>query len=284
MTTKLYPEGQVGGATFSFGPADNTMESLDKYWDAIALYNAGMEPFVDSGATLLYELLNTTIGTLISAPNTTEEEIRGHLEYITSYLTENNIPFSLTTSSDTTYFDHYSRLFGPLPDGIYEVSHLIGGRLIPRTVVENNNTALTQAYRNTVASGEWVIGNLALNAGGHGSVNDNAVNPAWRGALFHTLVLSVWDWNIPRSEMADRVDYQTNVAEPSLVALSPDSATYLNEANFNMKNNQVEFYGPNLERLRAIKKRYDPESLFYALTAVGNEAWTQVADGRLCRA
>lgn len=44
-----------------------------------------------------------------------------------------------------------------------------------------------------------------------------------------------------------------------------------------------DFYGTSYPRLLAIKKTVDPTGVFYARTAVGSEAWTEV-NGRLCRA
>jgi hypothetical protein len=43
------------------------------------------------------------------------------------------------------------------------------------------------------------------------------------------------------------------------------------------------FYGENYERLLKVKHTYDTDLMFYARTAVGSEAWTDLNDGRLCR-
>ena len=74
----------------------------------------------------------------------------------------------------------------------------------------------------------------------------------------------------------------TNVLLPQLERLTPDGAAYLNEADFQQPNFQEVFYGSNYETLRSIKNKYDPTHMFYALTAVGSDFWTEKADGRLC--
>lgn len=74
-----------------------------------------------------------------------------------------------------------------------------------------------------------------------------------------------------------------NVVIPALEAVAPDSGAYLNEAIFQQTDFQKTFYGSNYETLKGIKKAHDPEDLFYAITAVGSEAWTVGSDGRLCR-
>ena len=75
----------------------------------------------------------------------------------------------------------------------------------------------------------------------------------------------------------------TNVLLPQLEQLTPGGGAYLNEANFQQPDFQQVFYGSNYARLSDIKNKYDPEDIFYALTAVGSENWIEADDGRLCR-
>lgn len=68
-----------------------------------------------------------------------------------------------------------------------------GGRLIPRSVVENNNDGFTAAIRNVTqnnATGLFVGIGLNVNkstARGNENV-DNAVLPAWREALVDSVI------------------------------------------------------------------------------------------------
>lgn len=75
----------------------------------------------------------------------------------------------------------------------------------------------------------------------------------------------------------------TDILIPRLTAISPDSGAYLNEADWRQPDWQSTFYGSNYAALREIKDKYDPEGVFYALTAVGSELWSEQSDGRLCR-
>lgn len=82
----------------------------------------------------------------------------------------------------------------------------------------------------------------------------------------------------------DAQDKITNVFGAALEELTPGGGAYLNEGDPHQPDWQTTFYGENYERLLAIKNKYDPEGLLYALTAVGSEQWAQKQDGRLCRA
>ena len=48
-------------------------------------------------------------------------------------------------------------------------------------------------------------------------------------------------------------------------------------------NWQETFYGSNYPRLLSIKQKYDPNSTFYALGAVGSEGWAADIGGPLCK-
>jgi hypothetical protein len=77
----------------------------------------------------------------------------------------------------------------------------------------------------------------------------------------------------------------TDVLIPKLAALTPNGSCYLNEGDFLQPDWQQVFYGSNYDKLLAIKNKYDPNHMFYAVTAVGSEYWEpQPNDGRLCRA
>lgn len=71
---------------------------------------------------------------------------------------------------------------------------------------------------------------------------------------------------------------------PKLTAVTRNSGTYMNEADFHLASWKQDFYGQNYAKLRAIKTKYDPGNLFYATTAVGSDAWKVADDGRMCRA
>jgi len=59
--------------------------------------------------------------------------------------------------------------------------------------------------------------------------------------------------------------------------IAPDAGTYLAESSFFERAWQRSFWGDNYPRLLAVKKKYDPDGLFFVHHGVGSEAWS--ADG-----
>lgn len=57
-----------------------------------------------------------------------------------------------------------------------------------------------------------------------------------------------------------------------------------NQADPYEPNWQQAFWGDNYERLLEIRKKYDPDGVFYAISTPGTEDWEQIETGtRLCR-
>ena len=98
---------------------------------------------------------------------------------------------------------------------------------------------------------------------------------------------------------------------PTLTALAPDSGCYMSEVKFHYNNSSDKdydlrmtpspvadyflfqadpyqpdwkqaFYGSNYQDLYSIKKKYDPDHVFYAPTAVGSDQWKVQGNGALC--
>ena len=62
-------------------------------------------------------------------------------------------------------------------------------------------------------------------------------------------------------------------AADRLRAVAPDAGSYSNETNYFERSFQKSFWGPNYPRLARIKKKYDPDGLFFVHNGVGSEEW-----------
>ncbi len=72
---------------------------------------------------------------------------------------------------------------------------------------------------------------------------------------------------------AERIDRCVN----ELRAVAPNGGAYVSESNYFEKGWQQAYWGSNYPRLAEIKKKYDPDGLFFVHNGVGSEQWS--ADG-----
>ncbi|KAJ0421421.1 hypothetical protein BJY00DRAFT_282242 [Aspergillus carlsbadensis] len=275
LTAKLHKSTPVSGLNLTFS-AEGL--SKDTFYEAVGLFQTAQPDLVDAGAMAIsiFTSESFTISPL-TGPGIPVNELRSLLRPYTDGLDTLGIKYTLYSAQFPSYLAQFTGMQGAIPVGVAQY----GGWLIPRSVIETNNDALTTAYRAIVEDGATVI-NVGLNASPSvaGDV-DNAVLPAWREALIHTTLSTPWQWNEPE----EMIEWQRKMTEeyvPRLSDLAPDSGAYLNEGDFRQPDFQAAFYGRNYEALCAVKARYDPYDLFYALTGVGSDEWVQREDGRLC--
>ncbi len=69
---------------------------------------------------------------------------------------------------------------------------------------------------------------------------------------------------------ADRVDQCMN----PLRAAAGETGSYVSESNYFEKQWQQSYWGTNYARLAEIKKKYDPDGLFFVHNGVGSEQWS----------
>jgi len=67
---------------------------------------------------------------------------------------------------------------------------------------------------------------------------------------------------------------RVQAAMTALRAAAPDTGAYVNECDYFQKDWQRAFWGSNYPRLQRVKRRYDPEGLFFTHHSVGSESWS----------
>ena len=74
-------------------------------------------------------------------------------------------------------------------------------------------------------------------------------------------------------------DFEERVtaAAVKLRAIVPNAGAYANESNYFDRTFQNSYWGPHYPRLAEVKKKYDPDGLFFVHHGVGSEDWS--ADG-----
>lgn len=278
LTSKAHEDVPTAGANLTFTSAG---VSQDAYYEAIATFHASLPKSADAGVMSVWYFTNETFAiSPLTGPNVTAEQLKEFLTPLTDKLDELNIKYTSFFGDFDSYLSFFNNMFAPIQVGIAQY----GGRLIPRSVVEKNNTALTDAYRSITTQGAQFIG-VALNASLATAGNpDNAVNPGWRDTLIDTVITTPWNFTAPWEDMIANQEQMTDVFMPTLAELTPNGSAYLNEADFRQPDWKDVFYGANYPKLEAIKNKYDPNHLFYAITAVGSDYWEPQEDGRLCKA
>jgi hypothetical protein len=291
MTARIHPEGPVGSASLSFNGS-----SLDKatYANAMQSWWRALPDIVDTGATIIWVVSSDGFAfESFTALNKTAGQVTEMLGPFLSQLRGLGVPYTFSATEAASFYEHFNATNGPLPYGSWPASMLFNSRFVPRSIIRSNDrisnlTAAMDAVVEDKSSGSWNFGCQAFNVR-NVSHPGNAVVPYWRDSIAMCITISLWDWTIPRSEMLARKSYLGQVIAPALEAVTPGGGAYLNEADpfvypVGSSRWQETFYGSNYAKLRDIKDRWDPESVFYAYTAVGSEDWVVDGSGRLCRA
>lgn len=182
MTSKAHPDTPTSAMNLTFA---STNISQDAYYEAISTFHASLPAMVDAGVMGVWYFTNESFTiSPTTAPDISVDDLKGFLSPLENKLKALSIQYSSYYGQFSGYLEEYNAMQGPIGVGIAQY----GGRLIPRSVVETNNSALTEAYRFINNNGGQFIG-VAVNASLKvaGDV-DNAVNPAWRTAVIDTVI------------------------------------------------------------------------------------------------
>lgn len=83
---------------------------------------------------------------------------------------------------------------------------------------------------------------------------------------------------LPRPEMnmsaARKNAREIELAASELRKLDPSAGSYVSESDYFNKSWQSAYWGSNYARLRSIKRKYDPDGLFFVHHGVGSEDWS----------
>ena len=280
MTVRAYAAKPVGGAAMQLLASSTTPE---KFEAAVSAFHALMPAMIDTGAMVVF-LQNTQY--LVLKPVTVWDSNATYVrDVVLAPFAKALVDLGITPPiaySTLSYRDHYDKYMGPLPRGSFEVNrYQFGGRLIPRDVAVNKTTDLVKVYRELTASGVLLAGSSAdySKRGGPG----NAVLPAWRNAITQLQMITNWNSTAPWADMEAAQKKMTEEFMPKIEAVTPGSGSYMNEADFRQERWQDVFFGKNFKKLDDVKRKYDPENVFYILKGVGSDRWSVAQDGRMCR-
>jgi FAD/FMN-containing dehydrogenase len=81
----------------------------------------------------------------------------------------------------------------------------------------------------------------------------------------------------PDLNLARREARAIRAATDAMLKIAPNAGSYVSEADYFDTNWRQSFWGSNFERLASVKKKYDPDGLFFVHHGVGSDEWS--ADG-----
>ncbi|KAI0386910.1 FAD binding domain-containing protein [Hypomontagnella monticulosa] len=286
VTVKAFSDGVLVGAGLTFNMTSAPSE--DAFWSAIEAFHTSMPTWLQQNATVGYVLAGGILTVQpVTLPSESVDVASNLIAPLLSTLTALEIPYTYNITAFPTFLDLYSTYYGPLPYGPYGASEIQVSRLLPySTIMDKGETnALMEVYRNITAldSSLWIVGTALSLPRTPSAAPSNAVLPAWRDAAIHQMIVAIWDWEIEWQANLKKQDILINKALPMLQQLSPGSGTYMNEGNSDQADWKDAFYGDNYERLKKIKEKWDPSSVFYTHTGVGSEDWGLDVEGRLCK-
>ncbi|KAK6599174.1 FAD binding domain protein [Botrytis cinerea] len=288
LTTKAHVDGIVAGGSFTI---NNTGDA--RYWSAIEAWQKHLL-ILDQipGFTTVWGFTSDAFELEFATWPGGDASIMD--EALASYKKEIealNITFAAYETSDRpSFYDHYEHYTGSLPYGPYTTNDIIGGRLIPRSTVQNNATDLISIFKDIISTTGIPATSLRINGiaanvtharvGNH--VGSNAVLPAWRDSLYW-LNVDVGIEAAASRETIHQIQAQVNAFQDQFKVLTPGGGSYMNEATFDNPTWKEDYYGANYDQLLEVKLSYDPNFVLYAHTSVGSDLMTMASDGRLCK-
>ncbi|KAK8108106.1 uncharacterized protein PG998_010119 [Apiospora kogelbergensis] len=288
LTTRIYPDEPMVGASFSFDTNSTASGGQDGFWDAVVAVQSTLGSLVDAGAVAAYAVASGYFSVYaVAMPGTDVGSVEAPFAPIISALKQAGVQLNVSKTAHSGFLGLFNTY---LLQAVRTTpaAQITTGRMIPRSLLEDKSKAqvVADAMRFATEQG-FTMSCAAVNGTRKLAVtgsHPNAVFPLWREALLHCIWTQTWDFSAPWAEMLARQDVLTNVVMPRIEAATPGGGAYLNEANFEQDHWQENFYGENYGRLKNIKDALDPTGVLYARTAVGSEDWVQDGQGRLCRA
>lgn len=275
MTIKAFPDTFFSTA---YATVLNNGTNTDALYEAVATFLQTLPDLVDAGAFVVW--VAAPFGFMLMpaiAPDTHQEDLDDLIQPFTDKLAELGLEYQYSSYEKPTFLSNYNAQTASWNVSDYN----LGGRLIPRSILDENPEGLLEAVR--FISSQTIMSGVTFNvANGVSSPDEVAVNPYFREALISISVgttINYTDWS---ATLAGQ-DQITNIFLAKLASITPNGAAYLNEADFQASDFKTLFYGTHYDRLNRIKIRYDPGDIFYAKTAVGSDRWAQDEQGRLCR-
>jgi hypothetical protein len=129
------------------------------------------------------------------------------------------------------------------------------------------NKGLAGAPADAIAAAKETTMNPAVLSAFALAIVADGQGPAYPGILNHE----------PSVEAGRKAAGRVDQCMGQLRALVPNPGAYVSESNYFEHGWQHSYWGSNYTRLAGIKRKYDPDGLFFVHNGVGSDEWS--ADG-----
>lgn len=290
VTVKAHPDLQVTASRFGFKSTDTGVET---FWAAIRAY---IDSWIDNAdaSTYTYWTLIPTNGTFafafspFFAPGKSKAEATALLQPWFNKLNDLGIKYDPNITHFDNFYDAWRSSF-PL-EAVQKPNVATASRLFPRANFETAEKR-QEIYEHIRRSSENNRVQVHFNMQAKDPYNtDNAVNSHWRPLVSFSMQSVRWPINSTAEQILKiRKDFQAGDMQ-SWRDISPGAGSYLAEADRLEPDFGNAFFGDKYPRLLELKKKLDPQDVFFATTGVGSERWTVESvdglpneNGKLCR-
>ncbi|OQD83757.1 hypothetical protein PENANT_c015G00574 [Penicillium antarcticum] len=217
MTSKAYPELRTVSGNLSF---TDTGISRETFFKAVEIFTSILPSIGDAGGASIWWLINNTMSTTPTAiPRGTVALYNSLFDPLLTFFKKNNMQYTYYVEEFPTFNNAYQKM--KPSENITDA--LLGGRYIPRTVVEQNLAGLVSSFRAIVEKdATFLISGTTVNAS-RVAYPDNGVNPAWRDAIINILIGGSFNYT-DRNTNTVRQQVITDALLPLLEKLAPGGA------------------------------------------------------------
>ncbi|KAK8101282.1 hypothetical protein PG999_011656 [Apiospora kogelbergensis] len=287
-------------STFTFETSPRV--SNETFFAGIRAYLEYFVPFTDAG-TYSYFRIRFINGTYSFSMNPffAPDHTLDSFTRLTKPLFDRWEDLGISITPNTTFYDAFLPAYndnwsiGTPGDGsvVGGMNSLPGNRLFPRAnfVVPARFNATWDAVAQHMTGGHRIVG-YHMAAQNRLGV-DNGVSSAWRTVVGFLITGADIPPGATAAQLSEAGKDINNMLAPwrDVAPVGEGGGAYLNEANVLEPDWQASFYGEQYPELLKIKRKWDPNDVFYVTTGVGSEKWelrTQgqglpTQNGRLCR-
>ncbi|KAG8160883.1 hypothetical protein KVR01_009147 [Diaporthe batatas] len=278
-TFQTFTDVPSAGASLDINRSHTSNQTL--MWEAITIFHGYANHFVDNGLYVYFEASANGLHVRpFVAIGQTTEQLDNIIAPVLRDLNAIGLRFSTSTRQYDTFLALYNDLFEPEGAGI---SALTGGWVFAHRDISQNNTNIINSFKNMQNKGASIIGHM-WNPGYAMSNANNALNPRFRDASVHVIAAMSISGTAPWEQKMAAERTLTFDVNQKMKEAGPAGFGYVNEGDSNSPTWRDDFYGTSYPRLLDIRKKWDPNGVFYAIATPGTEDWEVIDYGtKLCK-